>query len=371
MKDFAKSIRTNNANVGNFEDPKKAEYYIKMWQHRKDEAERALRNAELNIKELHRRKSPFGFDSMHAKEVKANEEAKKAAEADIKKYSDLIKTAAKTTWGNGKVGNKFIPVKKKDGYYMPVEEGFYYKINGKRVGVEKINGKSLKLTDGTTISVDQIQDIDVSNSKPKVGNYYEVGTHITIEQNGKEYDVKVLKDMATKVLVKGPNGAVIEVNKTDIVKDGYKTGNSKVGNAKDKNGIELKIGDVVAVKTDDPKLNHGRIKRISGDQVSVDVTGDDDIWTTPARLVVKMGNSKVGNREISLSASNSGELNLYDDGTGFMYDPIELGRYDIEGKSDAMATVRELEKLKRNAETKIKDCQKFIDTLKQWANGLK
>lgn len=265
---------------------------------------------------------------------------------------------------NGKVGNKFIPVKKKDGYYMPVEEGFYYKINGKRVGVEKINGKSLKLTDGTTISVDQIQDIDVSNSKPNVGN------------------------------------------------------------AKDKNGIELKVGDVVAVKTDDPKLNHGKIKRISGDQVSVDVTGDDDIWTTPARLVVKIGNSKignakevtiiapngekvkaidydqwhykcidtgelvekryskvvgnkgignskVGNREISLSASNSGELNLYDDGTGFMYDPIELGRYDIEGKSDAMATVRELERLKRNAETKIKDCQKFIDTLKQWANGLK
>lgn len=89
------------------------------------------------------------------------------------------------------------------------------------------------------------------------------------------------------------------------------------------------------------------------------------------KLGLKTGNKKVGNREISLSASNSGELNLYDDGTGFMYDPIELGRYDINGKSDAMATVRELEKLKREAEAKVRDCQKFIDTLKQWANGLK
>ena len=83
------------------------------------------------------------------------------------------------------------------------------------------------------------------------------------------------------------------------------------------------------------------------------------------------GNSKIGNREISLSASNSGELNLHDDGIGFMYDPVELGRYEINGKSDAMAAVRELEKLKREAEAKVRDCQKFIDTLKQWANGLK
>lgn len=310
----------------------------------------------------------------------------------------------------------------------------------------------------------------------------------------------------------------------------------RIGNATDKYGKELKVGDTVLVKTDDPSLNGGKIVRISGSQVSVDVTGDNDIWTTPGNLCTKIGNAKtgnsnkeeiikkkkeqgatlkvdngqklefsdgttyvktsfsddyreahnhvgnkaivlkdgdvwvvlyanetkskefdseaearkfaasvgnkktgnsyrweqmhghqefynpavpfgghskgfvekskngyigakangsivisqkefateeeakryvetgnkkVGNREISLSASNSGELNLQDDGIGFMYDPVELGRYEINGKSDAMATVRELEKLKREAEAKVRDCQKFIDTLKQWANGLK
>lgn len=64
-----------------------------------------------------------------------------------------------------------------------------------------------------------------------------------------------------------------------------------VGNAKDRDGKELKVGDIVAVKTSDPKLNHGKIVRISGEQISVDVTGDDDIWTTPARQAVKMGNA--------------------------------------------------------------------------------
>ena len=229
MKDFAKSIRTKNANVGNFEDPKKAEYFIKMWQYRKEEAERALRNAELNIKELHRRKSPFGFDSMHAKEVKANEEAKKAAEADIKKYSDLIKTAAKTTWGNKKTGNKAIILKDGDVWVVLYAN----------------------------------------------------------ETKSQEFETEAeAREFAKKV------------------------GNSKVWNAKDKNGIELKVGDVVAVKTGDPKLNHGKIKRISGDQVSVDVTGNDDIWTTPARLVVKMGNSKVENADPRIASLKTKLQNL-------------------------------------------------------------
>ena len=74
----------------------------------------------------------------------------------------------------------------------------------------------------------------------------------------------------------------------------------RTGNAKDKNGKELKVGDTVLVKTDDPSLNGGKIVRISGSQVSVDVTGDDDIWTTPDHLCTKIGNSKVGNEAIVL-----------------------------------------------------------------------
>ena len=69
----------------------------------------------------------------------------------------------------------------------------------------------------------------------------------------------------------------------------------RVGNATDKNGKELKVGDTVLVKTDDPSLNGGKIVRISGSQVSVDVTGDNDIWTTPGNLCTKIGNAKTGN----------------------------------------------------------------------------
>lgn len=85
----------------------------------------------------------------------------------------------------------------------------------------------------------------------------------------------------------------------------------------------------------------------------------------------KTGNSKVGNANTHLTASNSGELWLNYDGTGEMYDPIELGRYDFSGKSEAMSVVRDLEQLKRKAEQKVKDADKFINAIKQWASGLK
>ena len=69
-----------------------------------------------------------------------------------------------------------------------------------------------------------------------------------------------------------------------------------VGNAKDKNGNELRTGDDVMVKTDDPKLNKGTIVSINGDNVGVQIwhTGGS-VWTTPSRLVTKIGNSKIGN----------------------------------------------------------------------------
>lgn len=85
----------------------------------------------------------------------------------------------------------------------------------------------------------------------------------------------------------------------------------------------------------------------------------------------KVGNSRVGNANTHLTASNSGELWLNFDGTGEMYDPIELGRYDFSGKSEALSAARELEQLKRKAEQKIKDADKFINAIKNWANGLK
>jgi len=85
----------------------------------------------------------------------------------------------------------------------------------------------------------------------------------------------------------------------------------------------------------------------------------------------KNGNSKVGNANTHLTASNSGELWLNFDGTGEMYDPIELGRYDFSGKSEALSVARELEQLKRKAEQRVKDADKFINAIKQWAAGLK
>lgn len=74
----------------------------------------------------------------------------------------------------------------------------------------------------------------------------------------------------------------------------------RVANAKDKNGKDVNVGDLVKVKTDDPSLSLGKVKSVSGETIKVDMTGDDDIWTTPARLVEKVGNKKVGNEAVVL-----------------------------------------------------------------------
>lgn len=74
----------------------------------------------------------------------------------------------------------------------------------------------------------------------------------------------------------------------------------RVANAKDKNGKDVNVGDLVKVKTDDPSLTLGKVKSVSGETIKVDMTGDDDIWTTPARLVEKVGNKKVGNEAVVL-----------------------------------------------------------------------
>lgn len=85
----------------------------------------------------------------------------------------------------------------------------------------------------------------------------------------------------------------------------------RVANAKDKNGKDVNVGDLVKVKTDDPSLTLGKVKSVSGETIKVDMTGDDDIWKTPARLVEKVGNKKVGNSQKLYSDAN---VEIYDDG---------------------------------------------------------
>lgn len=59
----------------------------------------------------------------------------------------------------------------------------------------------------------------------KTGNSFDAGSRITIRHNGKEEEVKVLKDMPTSILVKGQSGAVVEIKKTDF--EVVKTNNTK------------------------------------------------------------------------------------------------------------------------------------------------
>jgi len=71
------------------------------------------------------------------------------------------------------------------------------------------------------------KDAEKEVGNKKVGNYFNEGVHLTIMYNGKEQEVKVLKDMPTKVLVKGQSGNVIEINKVDL--EVVKVGNGTPG----------------------------------------------------------------------------------------------------------------------------------------------
>lgn len=141
-----------------------------------------------------------------------------------------------------------------------------------------------------------------------------------------------------------------------------KTGNSKIGNSNKAEIIEKKKKEGATLKVD-----NGQKLEFSDGSTYVKTTGSDDYREAHNYV----GNSKVGNANTHLTASNSGELWLNYDGTGEMYDPIELGRYNFSGKSEALSVARELEQLKRKAEQKVKDADKFISAIKQWASGLK
>ena len=138
--------------------------------------------------------------------------------------------------------------------------------------------------------------------------------------------------------------------------------NSKTGNSNKAEIIEKKKKEGATIKVD-----NGQKLEFSDGSTYVKTSFSDDYREAHNYT----GNSRVGNRDIHMSSSNSGELWLSDNGEGGMYDPIELGRYDFSGKSEALSVARELEQLKRKAEQRVKDADKFINAIKQWASGLK
>lgn len=71
-------------------------------------------------------------------------------------------------------------------------------------------------------------------------------------------------------------------------------GNASVGNAKDKNGKELRIGDIVLVWTSAGE-RAGKVKAISGDRITVAIRNEGD-WSTPGKLADKVSNSKAKNQ---------------------------------------------------------------------------
>lgn len=82
----------------------------------------------------------------------------------------------------------------------------------------------------------------------------------------------------------------------------------KVGNAKDKNGKELRVGDIVLVWTSAGE-RAGKVKAISGDRITVAIRNEGD-WSTPGKLADKVSNSKTGNANLETSVEK-GKLGLW------------------------------------------------------------
>ena len=210
MKDFAKSIRTRNSL-----NPE----YKRLYDEKKD-IENEIRLLEMDRNAWQKEKEENKDYNVKRQINDINSKIVKYQ----KRLSDIDHEMAKIAAGNKKTGNESI------------EKQEWSMFNGLAKDAEK-----------------------------EVGNSFEVGSHITIQQNGKEYDVKVLKDMPSKVLVKGPNGAVIEVSKTDIVK----VGNETLGQwAKAKPRVinetaeEKKFGHVMR------EFDRGELKSSSGETVT-------------------------------------------------------------------------------------------------------
>lgn len=230
MKDFAKSIVCNTKaeaeKVGNFEDPKKAKYYIEMWERRRDDAKRSLQNAEGHLKEA--MKHRYGDKEFNQREVQRYQEAVKAAEASIKQYDDLIKSAAKTSFGNTRTGNAVPgtwvkksamdgPIQEKDfnGYSLVVQEDtdgkkkwwswYVYKGNSEIAGGEESSEGSAKaraehwLEHSVPMPTNRTGNSRVGNKKIK-GSYVTIDTstgRVTFDDfAGKSFDVSRIDSSA-------------------------------------------------------------------------------------------------------------------------------------------------------------------------------
>jgi hypothetical protein len=227
----------------------------------------------------------------------------------------------------------------------------------------------------------RLEDDKPGRNRPDLEAHVKTGNRASYKP-GDEVTVRLPGKGARRALVVRDEGNVIKVafseDGPEITALPSEVSNSKVGNAFDFE-TQAVVDRKEAVKTAEEELRKAEAERNKhrGERYWEEayITAKKDVERTKENLARaqrnKAGNSKVGNRDIHLNASNSGELDLSDDGTGSMYDPVELGRYDFSGKSEAMSVARELEQLKRKAEQKVKDADKFINAIKQWASGLK
>lgn len=174
----------------------------------------------------------------------------------------------------------------------------------------------------------------------KVGNAFDAGIHLTIRYNGKEEEVKVLKDMPTSVVVKGQNGSVVEIKKVDL--DVLKVHNE----TKD----ERKFGKVMG------EFEEGELKTPQGKTV-----------TDPAqaKAIAYSEADKVDNLKRARNAMNKKVKNSavreYKDREG------RIAQIDFnEDGTDADMSIYEDERTTRSVESKnfstIRDAEQYVQS---------
>lgn len=174
----------------------------------------------------------------------------------------------------------------------------------------------------------------------KVGNAFDAGIHLTIRYNGKEEEVKVLKDMPTSVVVKGQNGAVVEIKKVDL--DVLKVHNETKG--------ERKFGKVMG------EFEEGALKTPQGKTV-----------TDPAQAKAiayseadKVDNLKRARNSMNKKVKNS-SVREYKDSEG----RIAQIDFDSDG-TDADMSIYEDDRMTRAVDHKnfstIRDAEQYVQS---------